>query len=142
MTPENDLTLRGLFRPHTRGVDEWNDVRDYRNKYGVKNAFLGSINLPAAIRFHLSKITKTYTILHERPNPENEYEQDMYMYDRFPGSKVASDRASLHLYGYMGAGDMCDCCGVELHIFNKTPHYMCIECSAEHQKTIERRAFF
>lgn len=143
MTPENDVTLRGIFRPKKRGFDQWNDVRDYEDKYGPNNALVGRVSLPRMMQRHIDSIVKVYTILDERKNKRGDDDYDIYskMYSWFPDSTTLRDKMNAYWYGY-GEDGACDRCGVELHMFNKTQHHMCIDCSSEHNKTIEMRHVF
>lgn len=143
MTPENDMTLRGIFRPNKRGFDQWNDVRDYEDAYGPTNVLVGRMSLPRMMQRHIDSIVKVYTILDERRDKrgDEDYHIALKMYSWFPYSTTLRDVMDAYWYGYSDDGT-CDVCNKVMHMFNKTPHHMCVDCSRVHNQTIKMRYVF
>ena len=139
MTPDNDKTLRGLFRKHTIGKNEWNDRRDYRNKY-EKTYNIG--NQSPHIRSIMSGM-RVITPLEDSVRRKGQEEEDyiMWLGKYFSESKIYQEMRYIWSFGMCRDEDgnftTCDCCGRDLHIFNTTGHGMCDSCEEEYKYKLQ-----
>lgn len=135
MTPDNDKTLRGIFRPVQFGHTEWNDRRSYRLKYedqfhiGQKGK---RENSPIQAIMHDTTIR---TIIHDT---HNELEEDRYyqlLLKCFPECSAVKQYIHQMTFGYGRNDDggylTCDCCGIQLHALNTFSSSLCDKCSTE-----------
>lgn len=151
MTPENDKTQRGIFRGVKRGLDEWNDRRDYRNKYekdvdiGQKHHFRDFI-----FRILPSLERREINILDERerfPSIEEDEDYIIHLNRFFPESKLVRKFNYMMSFGMArdidGEYTNCDCCGIKLNALNCGRVYgMCDDCEIEHNQNINGKKDF
>lgn len=142
MTPDNDKTLRGFFYNHKIGVNEWNDRRDYREKYEGGGFHLGDgrssvESMISAMYFSVKKDKKT--IVHDVEDRYGTvYEKYMHkLADLFPETKECRNFVFMMSFG-MGRNEdgtfsNCDCCGKDLHVLNSSPWAMCDTCNEHHK---------
>lgn len=143
MTPENDKTQRAIFCGVKRGLDEWNDRRDYRLKY-EKDTDIGQKHYFRDIMFTIvpSLERREINILDERERfPSIEEDEDYIVHlDRFfPESKLVRKFHYMMSFGMArdldGKYTNCDCCGISLNALNCGGNYgMCDDCQMEHDK--------
>lgn len=135
MTPDNDKTLRGIFRPVKHGFDEWNDRRDYRLKY-EKQYDIGQIRRSALVQNILENIYSP-SIIHDS---DDEMDQISILEKYFPETKKAKEFIYYSTFGYGvsedGEYNKCDRCGVNLHALNtfKCSFGLCEICDFEISK--------
>ena len=133
MTPDNDKTLRGLFLKRRPGFDEWNDRRDYRQKFEKEydgfsmylsrfaNSMLMSMNIPLP------------NILRDHEEEDSEISNsDLLILKLFPESKFSENLNSMMTFGMgrdlNGNFTSCDACGKSLNYLNSTLYSLCIPC--------------
>lgn len=143
MTPENDKTLRGIFRNVRRGIDEWNDRRDYRSKY-EKDFNVGQKHHFRDIMFSIPAFSqrREVNILDERerfPSIEDDEDYIIHLDRFFPESKLVRKFHYMMSFGMArdidGKFTSCDCCGINLHALNCGGNYgMCDDCELENNK--------
>lgn len=142
MTPENDKTLRAIFRGVKHGFDEWNDRRDYRSKY-EKDFDIGQKHHFNDIAFVIASSydSRSRNVLHDRETPTAEEDEDYIIHiDRFfPESKIARRYHYMMSFGMAkdldGKYSNCDCCGISLNALNCGGNYgMCDDCEIEHSE--------
>jgi hypothetical protein len=142
MTPDNDKTLRGLFTNDRIGHNEWNDRRDYREKYESKFSLRhGKVRIAESILEAMLAHAGGYgekSIIHDKGRTEWEVENETYqLYCKIiPEAKTVEAYIREVTYGY---GDTpnptCDCCGKRIHLLNSVMRYhMCHECDTETAK--------
>jgi len=150
MTPDNDKTLRGIFRDVKIGWDEWNDRRDYRQQYeqtadiGQKD-FFGNIDFIIPI----DPYGRNKNVLYDRETPTIEEDED-YMYHIskfFPESKIVSAFHNMMSFGMArdldGKFSYCDCCNRGLNALNcGGNHGMCDDCEDDHVKLMQSKKVF
>lgn len=156
MTPDNDKTLRGIFRGVNKGFDEWNDRRDYRTKYETEFYIGQSLcltdrlrDLEFAIVPSLDRERRGVTILdeHERNRSVEDDEHYLWNLDRlFPESRIVRHFKFMMTFGMCrdldGKFSHCDCCGTPLHALNCGGNYgMCDDCEENHRKNTETKDF-
>lgn len=143
MTPDNDKTIRGIFRPVTGNrVAEFEDRRQYIAKYESKFYLSNRSDterLLDAMTFSIiSSIKKiTAVILRDLPKVEDE---DNYLHSLcniFPEAKTCKEFISYMSFGMArdinGEFSNCDCCGMSLNSLNcGGKHGMCDECQEEY----------
>jgi len=138
MTPDNDKTLRGLFHKHKIGFDEWNDRRDYRNKYEKEyNIGHRKSNQNFMIQFIMADMREV-TIVEDDPRyKQNEEDYIMSLGKYFHESKIYQSMRYIWSFGMCRDEDgnftTCDCCGRQLNVFNTTGHGMCDSCEIEYK---------
>jgi len=138
MTPDNDKTLRGLFQKHKIGFDEWNDRRDYRNKYEKEyNIGHRKSNQNFMIQFIMADMREV-TIVEDDPRyKQNEEDYIMSLGKYFHESKIYQSMRYIWSFGMCRDEDgnftTCDCCGRQLNVFNTTGHGMCDSCEIEYK---------
>lgn len=131
MTPDNDKTLRGLFR----NDEMWNDRRDYKYKYessyNIGNRSQHIISIMSGMR--------VITPIEDDPRHSSKSEEDYIMWigKYFPESKLYQKTRYIWSFGMCRDEDgnftTCDCCGRDLHIFNTNGHGMCDSCEEEYK---------
>lgn len=137
MTPDNDKTLRGLFCSHTIGLNEWNDRRDYREKYERLYNLSQRINSP--IISALISDARILTLVDDKNNHSSQSEEDymMSLGKYFSESKIYQKMRYLWSFGMCRDEDgnftTCDCCGRDLNIFNTSGYGMCDSCELEYK---------
>lgn len=150
MTPDNDKTMRGIFRGVKRGFDEWNDRRDYRNQY-EKTADIGQKHFFRSIGFVITSdiYGRDKNVLHDRETPSIEEDEDYIIHlDRFfPESKLVRKYRFMMSFGVArdldGKFTYCDCCGCSLNALNCGGNYgMCDGCEDEHDKIMQSQKEF
>jgi hypothetical protein len=145
MTPDNDKTLRAIFRGVKKGYDEWNDRRDYRLKY-EKDFDIGQKKHIGNIAFFVPEFPheqERYHILHERGegfrSPEDDEDYIMNLDRFFPEAKLARYYHFMMTFGMGkdldGNFTNCDMCGCNLHGLNCGGKYgMCDDCENSHRE--------
>lgn len=143
MTPENDKTMRGIFRPVTYGFDEWNDRRDYRNKY-EKTFNIGGKN-KIIVNDILSYVETNRNLYDDEEDVGDEESQMIVLGKYFPESKHYARYFFEATFGYgvyEGEFTSCDCCGKQLKYFNtfNSCHGLCIECDYRLENNIKNNS--
>ena len=151
MTPENDKTLRAIFRGVKRGLDEWNDRRDYRLKY-EKDFDIGQKITIHDIMFTVGELPHRpeRNILTDRESfPSIEEDEDYILHlDRFfPESKLVRKFHYMMSFGMArdidGKYTSCDCCGISLNALNcGGNHGMCDYCEIENNEIVQKQKEF
>lgn len=143
MTPENDKTLRAIFRPIKRNVDDFPDRRQYREKYERSFSIDDRSNIELmvdAMSFQISKNVRklTATIIRDnKPTTENDEDYISRLINFFPESDLCRKFMFYMSFGMArdidGNFSNCDCCGRDLHALNcGGKHGMCDECQEEY----------
>jgi len=138
MTPDNDKTLRGLFHKHKIGLDEWNDRRDYRNKYEKEYSIGYQKSNQNFTILSIMADMREVTIVEDNPRykrSEEDYIMSLGKY--FHESKIYQSMRYIWSFGMCRDEDgnftTCDCCGKQLSVFNTIGHAMCDSCEIEHK---------
>ena len=149
MTPDNDKTLRGIFRGVKRGFDEWNDRRDYRTKYETEFSIGQSFSSTGRFRDleftiipSIDRKRRGVSLLEERerfPSLDDDEDYLMHLDKFFPESKMVRKFNYMMSFGMCrdldGKFSHCDCCGIPLHALNCGGNYgMCDDCEEGHKK--------
>lgn len=139
MTPDNDKTLRGWFRPTRLGVDEWNDRGEYRRQHEEPSRLVYKLFLADKkyniLPFGIYPMKKDNIIDAANNKHLNETSLDQTIDQLaawFPDHVAIIRYLKMLSYGY-GWADACDMCGKELNIIEGQSHYMCHKCNDEHQ---------
>ena len=151
MTPENDKTLRGIFRNVKIGIDEWNDRRDYRSKY-EKDFDIGQKHHFRDIMFSIPEFAhrREINILDERelfPSLEEDEDYIIHLDRFFPESKLVRKFHYMMTFGMArdvdGKYTSCDCCGISLNALHCGGNYgMCDDCELENNKIMRKEKVF
>lgn len=124
MTPENDKTLRGSFHKPTIGFTEWNDRRDYRQKYESNSNVLRR-NLFDIMSLSQNLIKST--IIHDK---YYDFDENRNTNRIFPESKLAKNQFNADTYGYGAYGEKCECCGKQTSCMDFAAKYgLCDVCN-------------
>lgn len=143
MTPENDKTLRGIFRPVKPNVEDFTDRRDYRAKYEQTFCITDRSNVERmmdAMSFQIGKHVRKLNGLIIRDNKistENDEDYLSRLCSFFPESELCRKFMFYMSFGMArdidGNFSNCDCCGRDLHALNcGGKHGMCDECQEEY----------
>lgn len=143
MTPDNDKTIRGIFRPAIGNrIAEFEDRRQYIQKYETDFTISDKSStekfLDAMTASIISSIKKpTATILRNLPKAEDEDYYLSRLCDLFPESKVCREFIFYMSFGMArdinGNFSNCDCCGRDLNALNcGGNHGMCDDCQEEY----------
>lgn len=133
MTPNNDKTLRGLFHEPTIGVNEMNDRREYRLKYGQSQIHIG--NKPKRSDFMMMALASIHTVktlIHDDKRGNDEYVHHSFIAKLFPESKIGRQHMGVEMaYGY-GNPFTCDRCGKKSNPLDMSFEYsLCNRCDNE-----------
>lgn len=143
MTPDNDKTLRGIFRLTEPDVDDFEDRRQYRRKFEETFCISDRSHVERmidAMSFQISKNVRKLNALLIRDNKtstENDEDYISHLCNFFPESELCRKFVFYMSFGMArdidGNFANCDCCGRDLNALNcGGKHGMCDECQEEY----------